>query len=73
VHEKGSAGARYSQGCRGIAGTIGRRLRVPVVSKTPEEAGNHFGWFAPLGSNRQPGIESAIPDIDRRAIFKSER
>ncbi|WP_419701073.1 SDR family oxidoreductase [Mucilaginibacter sp. NFX135] len=49
--EKGSAGARYhgvaEEGVlfRDIAGVIGLHLNVPVVSKTPEEAPDHFGWF----------------------------
>ncbi len=29
-----------------IATVIGRRLNIPVVSKSSEEAAGHFGWFA---------------------------
>ena len=49
--EKGSAGARYhavaEEGVpmREIAEAIGRGLKVPVVSKTPEEAAQHFGFL----------------------------
>jgi nucleoside-diphosphate-sugar epimerase len=49
--EKGSAGARYhavaEEGVpvREIAEAIGRGLKVPVVSKSPEQAGEHFGWL----------------------------
>jgi nucleoside-diphosphate-sugar epimerase len=49
VLEKGSAGGRYhgvaDEGVptREIAEVIGRRLNVPVVSKSCEEAANHFG------------------------------
>jgi len=49
--EKGSVGARYHAvaeegvSVREIAEAIGRGLKVPVVSKSPEEAGEHFGWL----------------------------
>ena len=49
--EKGSAGARYhavaEEGVpvREIAEAIGRGLKVPVVSKSTKEAGEHFGWL----------------------------
>jgi nucleoside-diphosphate-sugar epimerase len=32
--------------CRDIAEVIGQRLNIPVVSKSPAEAADHFGWFA---------------------------
>jgi nucleoside-diphosphate-sugar epimerase len=52
VLEKGSAGASYhgvaDEGVptREIAAAIGRGLNVPVVSKSREEAADHFGWLA---------------------------
>jgi nucleoside-diphosphate-sugar epimerase len=91
VLEKGSAGGRYhgiaDEGVpfRDIAGVIGRRLDVPVVSKAPEEAADHFGWFArfaaidsPASSHRtrerlgwQPQRPGLIPDIDRPSYFEA--
>ena len=50
--EKATAGARYhavaEEGIafRDIAEVIGRRLNIPVVSKSPDEAADHFGWIA---------------------------
>jgi nucleoside-diphosphate-sugar epimerase len=49
--EKGSAGARFhgvaDEGVPvlEIAALIGRRLNLPVVSKSPEEVADHFGWI----------------------------
>jgi nucleoside-diphosphate-sugar epimerase len=31
---------------REIAEVIGRRLHIPVIAKSREEAAEHFGWFA---------------------------
>ena len=90
VLEKGKTGATYhgvaEQGVlfKEIANVIGRRLNVPVVSKTPEAAGEHFGWFAhfaqidnPASSEQtreelgwQPRHTELIPDIDREVYFK---
>jgi nucleoside-diphosphate-sugar epimerase len=50
--EKGHAGARYHAvdeegvSARAIAEAIGRGLKVPVVSLTPEQGAEHFGWLA---------------------------
>ena len=49
--EKGSAGARYHAvaeegvSLREIAESIGKGLKIPVVSLPPEEAAGHFGWL----------------------------
>ena len=54
--EKASAGARYhavaEEGVplRDIAEVIGRGLKVPVVSKSPKEAADHFGFFGHFAS-----------------------
>jgi nucleoside-diphosphate-sugar epimerase len=89
VLENGSAGARYhgvaEEGIafRDIAEVIGRRLNIPVVAKSPEEAANHFGWFAafarldcPASSKLtrellgwQPKQPGLIPELDRSARY----
>ncbi|WP_210515224.1 SDR family oxidoreductase [Hymenobacter terricola] len=49
--EKGTAGACYHGAAdegialRDLAAVIGRHLNVPVVSKSAEEAADHFGWM----------------------------
>jgi nucleoside-diphosphate-sugar epimerase len=83
--EKATAGTRFhgvaEEGIafREIAEVIGRRLNIPVVGKSPEEAANHFGWFAhfagldcPASSKLtqerlgwQPKQPGLIPDLDR--------
>ncbi len=89
--DKRAGGARYhaiaEQGVpfRDIAAVIARRLNVPVVSKTAEEATHHFGWFTlfagmdvPTSSERtqallgwEPKQQGLIPDIDRAAYFEN--
>jgi nucleoside-diphosphate-sugar epimerase len=86
VLEKGASGARYhavaEEGVpfRDIAQAIGRRVNVPVASKSAEEAMKHFGWLAafvnmdvPASGERtrnllgwQPKGPGLIADIDAR-------
>ncbi|MBY5798090.1 SDR family oxidoreductase [Rhizobium leguminosarum] len=68
---------------RQIAEVIGRRLDVPAVSLSPEEAAEHFGWFAmfagfdiPTSSEHtrtllswQPQQSDLLADIDHPAYF----
>lgn len=67
--EKGAAGARYHAvaeegvSLREIAGVIGRRLNVPVVSKSGEEAANYFGWFANFAAVDNPASSERTREL----------
>ena len=89
--EQGATARRYhaiaEEGVpfKAIAEAIGRRLGVPVVSKSPEEAAAHFGWFAhfaamnnPSSSHRtrellgwQPAQQGLLADLEGAGYFKS--
>jgi nucleoside-diphosphate-sugar epimerase len=91
VLEKGSADARYhgvaEEGIafRDIAEIIGKRLNIPVVSKTPEEAAGHFGFLAtfvgldsPASSKLtqerlgwRPVQRSLLADLEQGSYFKT--
>jgi hypothetical protein len=72
---------------REIAELIGRRLDIPVVSKVPQEAEAHFGWFAhfvgldcPASSawtqerlGWRPKQASLITDIDQPSYFETNQ
>lgn len=93
VVEKGAVAPRYhavaDEGVPfwEIAEVIGRRLNLPVVSKSPDEAGDHFGWFAqfaaldcPASSRRtqgelgwRPTQPALISDIDQTAYFEAKQ
>ncbi|MBO1336001.1 SDR family oxidoreductase [Streptomyces sp. VRA16 Mangrove soil] len=44
---------------RDIAAVIGRHLDVPVVHLTPEQARDHFGWFASFAGDFDARADSA--------------
>ena len=89
--EQGATAKRYhavaEQGVpfKAIAEVIGRRLGVPVVSKSPAEAEAHFGWFArfaaidvPTSSVKtrallgwQPKEKGLIEDLDQPYYFRA--
>ena len=65
------------------AEVIGRRLKLPFVSKSSKDAAARFSWFAPfvvadnpvssLSTQKnlgwQPAEPALIPDIDRPSYF----
>lgn len=79
LHAVGDEGVQV----RDIAGVIGRRLKVPVISMSPEEAADHFDWLAYFLSIDNPTSSAItqerlgwcpvqpalIPDIDREQYF----
>ena len=89
--EQGATAKRYhavaEQGVpfKAIADVIGRRLGVPVVSKSHAEAEAHFGWFArfaaidvPTSSVKtrallgwQPKEKGLIEDLDQPYYFRA--
>lgn len=89
--EQGATAKRYhaiaEEGVpfKAIAEVIGRRLGVPVVSKSPEEAPDHFGWFAqfagvdvPTSSAKTRAALGWVPkeiglieDIDQPCYFRA--
>jgi nucleoside-diphosphate-sugar epimerase len=89
--EKGAAGARYhgvaEEGVplREIAEVIGKRLNVPVVAKSPEEAAGHFGFLgffvgvdSPASSAQtqeqlgwRPTQPGLISDLDHASDFET--
>jgi nucleoside-diphosphate-sugar epimerase len=91
LEKDSAAGTRYhaiaEEGVpfRDIAEVIGRRLNVPVVSKTPDEATKHFGWFTPFVAADAPASSAItrerlewrpkqpglIADIDRPRYFEA--
>jgi nucleoside-diphosphate-sugar epimerase len=93
VLEKGSVSATYhgvaDEGvpARDIAEIIGRRLKLPVASKSKEEAANHFGWIGhffgidgPASSAQtreqlgwRPVQPGLISDLDAEHYFAIER
>lgn len=88
--ENGAAGGPYhavaDEGVpfKEIARVIGWWLSVPVVSKSTEEAADHFGWFTrfagmdiPASSERtrkllnwRPTHPDLLTDIDQKAYFE---
>jgi nucleoside-diphosphate-sugar epimerase len=89
--EKAAPGATYhgvaEEGIhfRDIATAIGQHLNLPVVSKSAEEAAEHFGWFSAFagldcpasgtltqeGLNWHPNQSTLLADLEQGGYFTS--
>ena len=89
--ERHEAGSRYNAvaeegiSMREIAEVIGRGLKVPVVSLSPEEAPAHFGWLATFAGFDMPASSAQtqqrlgwrptgpglIADLEQHALLRS--
>ena len=70
---------------RDIAEAIGKGLNVPVVSKSPEEAAEHFGWFSVFAQIDSPASstwtqehlgwtpvqKTLVADLENGSYFKA--
>jgi hypothetical protein len=70
---------------RDIAEVIGRGLKVPVVSKSPKEAADHFGFFGHFASVDGPASSTQtqkrlgwrptgpglLPDLENMKYFEA--
>jgi len=90
--EKREAGARYhavaEEGVplRDVAEVIGRGLKVPVISVSPEEAAAHFGWLGAFAGRDVPASSAQtqeqlawrpagpglIADLEQMRYFETE-
>jgi nucleoside-diphosphate-sugar epimerase len=89
--DKHEAGSRYNAvaeegiSMREIAEVVGRGLKVPVVSISPEQAGEHFGWLAMFAGFDMPASSAQtqkrlgwrptgpglISDLEQMQYFKA--
>lgn len=67
--EKGEAGARYNAvdeegvAARDIAEVVGAGLQLPVVSLSPQEAAEHFGWMGMFVGIDMPASSEWTRDV----------
>jgi nucleoside-diphosphate-sugar epimerase len=91
--EKHDPGAKYhavaEEGVplHDIAEAIGRGLKVPVVSMSPEEAAVHFGWLGMFGGRDVPASSAQtqerlewhptgpglVADLERMSYFEADK